>query len=331
MLNPIANNLLSFIPLPNQPGLVNNYEYLASPPNNSDNLNGRVNRNVGKNDRLAYHLSYQRRDAENAQPFAFFDTVSGYGIQTDLTWTHNFSPTTILSSRVAFNRNRNETTPFFAYDTAAEAEVAGIAGTSSNPLDYGPPNLNFTNFGPLSDGNPVLTRNQSQNVTESVILSRGKHTLTLGMLYGRNDFSTDSQQNGRGTFNFTGAATGSDFADFLLGLPQSASVQYGPAMYFTQNTWNGYVLDDWKVGANLTLNLGLRYEIFAPLQEKYGEMANLDIGPGFVSVTPVTPSSGSFPAGLINPDYRNFSPRVGLTWKAPFIKRSTIVRAGYGI
>ncbi|MGA3072506.1 MAG: TonB-dependent receptor [Bryobacteraceae bacterium] len=331
MLNPIANNLLSFIPLPNQPGLVNNYEYLASPPNNTDNLNGRVNRNVGKNDRLAYHLSYQRRDAENAQPFAFFDTVSGYGIQTDLTWTHNFSPTTILSSRVAFNRNRNETTPFFAYDTAAEAEVAGIAGTSSNPLDYGPPNLNFTNFGPLSDGNPVLTRNQSQNVTESVILSRGKHTLTLGMLYGRNDFSTDSQQNGRGTFNFTGAATGSDFADFLLGLPQSASVQYGPAMYFTQNTWNGYVLDDWKVGANLTLNLGLRYEIFAPLQEKYGEMANLDIGPGFVSVTPVTPSSGSFPAGLINPDYRNFSPRVGLTWKAPFIKRSTIVRAGYGI
>jgi hypothetical protein len=305
-------------------------------------------RNISKNDRLAYHLSFQRRDGDNAQPFAFFDTISGYGIQTDLTWTHNFSPTTILSSEVTFNRNRNETTPFFAYGTDIAAEL-GIAGTSTNPVDYGPPNLNFTNFGPLSDGNPVLTRNQSQGLNESVILSRGKHTFTLGGLYSRNDTSTSTQQNGRGTFNFTGQATselganglplqgtGSDFADFLLGMPQSASIQYSPAMYFTQNNWTGYVLDDWKVNANLTLNLGLRYEFFAPLQEKYGEMANLDIAPGFSSVAVVAPSvagpySGAFPAGLINPDYRNFSPRVGLAWKAPFIKRSTIVRAGYGI
>ena len=72
-------------------------------------------RNLNQNDRLAYHLSYQRRDGDNAQPFAFFDTLNGYGIQTDLTWTHNFTPTTILSSMVSFNRNRNETTPFFAY------------------------------------------------------------------------------------------------------------------------------------------------------------------------------------------------------------------------
>jgi hypothetical protein len=349
LLNPIALSLADkYIPLPNQPGTVNNYQYFASPPNNTDNLNGRVMRNVGKNDRLAYHLSFQRRNGDNAQPFAFFDTISGYGIQTDLTWTHNFSPTTILSSAVAFNRNRNQTTPFFAYGTDVATEL-GIAGTSSNPVDFGPPNLNFTNFGALSDGQPVLTRNQSQNLAESVILSRGKHTVTLGGQYFRNDTSTETQQNGRGTFNFTGQATsqlganglpiqgtGFDFADFLLGMPQSASIQYSPAMYFAQNNWNGYGVDDWKVSANLTVNLGLRYEIFAPLQEKYNEMANLDIAPGFGDVAVVAPSvpgpySGSFPAGLINPDYRNISPRVGLSWKVPFIKRSTIVRSGYGI
>ena len=125
----------------------------------------------------------------------------------------------------------------------------GIAGTSTNPVDYGPPNLNFTNFGPLSDANPVLTRNQSQRLNESVILSRGKHTFTLGGLYSRNDTSTSTQQNGRGTFNFTGQATselganglpiqgtGFDFADFLLGMPQSASIQYSPAMYLRRIT-----------------------------------------------------------------------------------------------
>ena len=349
MINPIAQKLLSYVPLPNQPGLLNNYQYVASPANNTDNLGARVMRSVGKNDRLAYHLTYQRRDSEQSQPFAFLDTLSGYGIQTDLTWTHNFSPTTILSSQLSFNRNRNETTPFFANgpDVAMNDD---IAGTSSNPIDYGPPNLNFTNFGALSDANPILTRNQSQTLNESVILSRGKHTLTYGVLYGRNDTSTQTQQNGRGSFNFTGqatselgtngvavAGTGFDFADFLLGLPQSASIQYtNNSMYFVQNTWTGYALDDYKVSANLTLNLGLRYEFFSPLVEKYGQMANLDIAPGFTIVSVVTPGipgqySGPFPAGLINPDYKNVSPRFGLAWKVPFIKKSTIVRSGYGI
>ena len=348
MLNPIAVKLLQYIPLPNQPGVVSNYQYFASPPNNSDNFNGRVMRNLNQKDRLAYHISFQRRDADNAQPFAFFDTVSGYGIQTDLTWTHNFTPTTILSSMVSFNRNRSQTTPFFANGPDVAAEL-GIAGASTNPVDYGPPNLNFTNFGSLTDGQPILTRNQSQGDTESAILSRGKHTITIGAGYTRADTSTSTQQNGRGTFNFTGQATsligsnglpvsgtGLDFADFLLGMPQSASVQYSPAMYFAQNNWNSFLLDDWKVSANLTLNLGLRWEFFQPVEEKYNEMANLDIAPRFGSVAVVAPTlpgpySGSFPAGLINPDYRNFSPRIGLAYKVPFIKRSTIIRAGYGI
>jgi hypothetical protein len=349
MLNPISTKLLmSYIPAPNQPGSINNYQYFASPANNTDNLGFRIMRDITKKDRLAYHLTYQRRDGDNSQPFGFLDTVSGYGVQNDLTWTHNFTPRTILSSRVDFNRNYNRTTPYFA-DGANVAANLGILGTSTNPLDYGPPNLNFTNFGSLSDANPLLSRNQSQKLTESVILSRGVHTVTLGAQYGRNDLSTETQQNGRGTFNFTGFSTsaltnnnaavpntGFDFADFLLGYPQSASVQYSPAMYFTQNVWNGFVLDDWKVNANLTLNLGLRYEFFQPLVEKYGDMANLDIAPNFSNVAPVAPGvpgpySGAYPPGLINPDYRNFSPRIGLAWKVPFIKKSTIVRSGYGI
>jgi hypothetical protein len=349
VLDPIALKLMNYFPLPNQPGSVNNYQYLASPPQNTDNFGARVMRNVSTKDRLAFHMAYQRRDGDTSQPFGFLDTSSGYGIQSDLTFTHNFTPSTISSTRVDFNRNRNQTTPYFAYGPDVAAEL-GIAGTSENPLAFGPPNLNFTNFGSLGDSNPILTRNQSQKLTQSVILVRGNHTFTLGVQYGHNDLSTQTEQNGRGTFNFTGQATsalgagaipvlgtGFDFADFLLGLPQSSSIQYGSSsMYFTQNVWNGYVVDDWKVTGNLTLNLGLRYEFFAPLAEKYGQMANLDIAPGYSALAVVTPGavgpySGVFPSGLINPDYRDFAPRVGLSWKLPFIKRSTIVRAGYGI
>lgn len=349
LLNPIAQKLLAYIPLPNQPGLVNNYEAFYSVPQNTDNGSIRVQRNISRDDRLSFRLAGQRRDGDNIQTYGFKDATSGYGINTNLGWTHNFTPRLINNAQVTFNRNVNQTTPFFA-DGANVAANLGIAGASTNPLSYGPPSLNFTNFGALSDASPVLNRNQSQGFNESLLWAHGLHTLTWGVQFNRNDLNSQTDQNGRGTFNFTGeatsaldarglpaAGTGFDFADFLLGLPQSASIQYGNfSTYFRQTTVSGYFMDDWKIRPSLTLSLGIRYDFFTPLTEKYGHMANLDIGPFFSAVAPVIAGgagryTGQFPAGLINPDNTNFSPRLGLAWKVPHIKRSTIVRLGYGI
>ena len=348
-LDPISQKLVSYFPFPNQPGLVNNYELFASIPQNTDNASLRIQRNITKKDRLSFRINGQRRDGDAIQTFGFLDTNSGYGLNTNVGWTRNISPRIVSNAQVTFNRNVSQTTPFFANGTDVAAEL-GIQGASSNPLNFGPPNLNFTNFGALSDATPVLTRNQSQSGSESVIWSRGTHTLTWGAQYTRSDLNTQTDQNGRGTFNFTGlatsslnsqglpvAGTGFDFADFLLGLPQSSSIRYGDSStYFRQNVWAGYFIDDWKVLPSLTLNLGVRYEYFSPVSEKYGRMANLDIAPDYAAVAVVTPGSvgpysGKFPSGLINPDYKDFSPRLGLAWRVPHVKRSTIVRAGYGI
>jgi hypothetical protein len=161
--------------------------------------------------------------------------------------------------------------------------------------------------------------------------------------------SSQTDPNARGTFNFTGVATsavnssgqvvtgtGYDLADLLLGLPQSSSIQYSrQSNYYVQNQWNLFAQDEWKVRSNLTVTLGLRYEYFSPVSEKYGRLANLDIAPGYTSVAVVTPATsgpftGAFPSGLINSDRNNFSPRLALAYKLPG-KRSTIFRAGYGI
>jgi hypothetical protein len=340
-IDPTAQKLLGYFPLPNQPGLVNNYDFQASVPQNTDNFTVVGFRSITKLDRVGFHFSYQRRDGDNAQPFGFLDSTSGSGISSDVGWMRNFTPAMIGTLRFTFNRNDSRSVPYFANDAAANL---GIPGASSNPQNYGPPNLNFTNFGALSDGAPNLTRNQSQGVSESLTLTHGKHSFSFGLQYTRNDLNSLTDQNGRGTFNFTGLltseltpagpvpGTGFDLADFLLGLPQSSSIRYGDtSTYFRNNAWSGYAQDDWKVRTNLTLILGARYEYFGPFSEKYGRIANLDIAPGFTAVSVVTPGVNGFPSGLINPDYRNFSPRIGIAWKVPFIHRSTTVRAGYGI
>src|SRR5262249_30616199 len=107
------------------------------------------------------------------------------------------------------------------------------------------------------------------------------------------------------------------------------------ATYFRSTVYNAYAVDDWRLRTNLTINMGLRYEFFTPYSEKFGHIANLDIAPGFAAVADVTPGqtgpyTGAFPAGLVNPDKNNLSPRIGLAWR-PFPKHSTMIRAGYGL
>jgi len=349
LLSPIALGLLNYYPRPNEPGNANNYQAETAQATNSDNVGVRIQRNVTKKDRLSLNFQYQDRSGTTAQPFGYADTTSGYGMNSQLQWTRNIGSIAISNAQVRFNRNTSEVTPYFSLLGNPAAQL-GIQGTSPNPLDYGPPTLNFTNFATLSDSTATLTRNQTQAGTESINILKGVHSITLGVSFTRADLSTRTNPNGRGTFSFTGIATselsasgqpvtgtGYDLADFLLGDPQSSSIRYGSTSnYFLQNQWAGYAQDEWKARPNLTLVLGVRYEFFSQWTEKNGRLANLDIAPDFTNVSVVTPNqpglyTGAFPSGLINPDYDNWSPRVALAWKLPWTKRSTVVRAGYGI
>ena len=347
-LDPTALKLLAFIPRANQPGPVQNYQIVRSVPQNTDNLNVRFNRPVTKRDQLSLNVNLQNRDARNAQLFGYIDEATGFGTSATLGWTHTFSARMLNSASLNFSRNRSETVPFFSHGADIAAQL-GINGTSRDPINFGPPNLSFTNFGALNDASPNLTRNQTVGFTDGLTLVRGRHTFVIGGEYRRQQFNILTDSNGRGTYSFSGlltsafdaagqpvANTGYDFADYLLGLPQSSSVRFGTnSNYFRGSVYNAYVTDDWKVRPNLTFNLGLRYEYFTPFHEKYGHIANLDIAPGFTAVAVVTPNaigpySGKFPDGLIDPEKNNFSPRTAVAWR-PRAKKQTLVRAGYSI
>ena len=346
-VNSASSGLLALIPLSNLPVRVQNYQFITGVPQNGQNMNIRLSRPITKKDRLSSNVTWQNRDGQNAQLFGFVDDSDGYGWTTDLGWSRNLSPKIIQNIRTRFTRNVSNAMPFFAGRRNVAAEL-GIQGASTDPINWGPPNLNFTNFGALRDGAPSSRRDLQMNVSGGWNFVRGKHNIATGVDATRLRMNLRTEQNARGTFTFNGLATsqldssgnptsasGFDFADFLLGLPQSSSIRFGSSSnYYRAWNYNSFVQDDWRLRPNLSLSLGMRYELFGPMQERYNRIANLDIAPGFTGVAVVLPGQtgpygGAFPAALVDADRNNFSPRLGLAWKASEKKKIT-VRAGYG-
>jgi trimeric autotransporter adhesin len=365
-INPIAAGLLAYIPAPNLPGTYQNFRFVTTATNNSDDLNARVNhsfgaapmfgrrrgRNAPRNN-LTFGFHYHQSNSTITNPFPSVGgstTVRSFDVP--LGYVRSIGKLT-NSLRFDFNRSRTRAQNLYAFNDDVAGDL-GITGISNNPFDWGLPNLTFTNFGSLQDTNPQLLRNQTYTISDYVVWSHGKHFLRWGGDYRRVQLNTETDSNARGSFIFTGLntseiiggnavpGTGYDFADFLLGLPQQTSLQYGYNNYhFAGNYWDLYVQDEWKLRGNLTLNLGIRYEYVSPLTEENNRIANLDLAPGVFVPGPlsaqavalvlpgqVSPYNGRLPASLIHPDRNNFAPRVGFAWK-PLSK--TVVRGGYGI
>ena len=346
-IDPVARGLLALIPAANSPSAVQNYQFVTGVPQNSQQLSLRLNQALNRKDRVSANVGWQTRSGQNAQLFGFLDEANGHGYSLELSWNRNITQRLIQAVRYRLTRNVTENTPFFA-NTRDVASELGITGASREPINWGPPTLNFTNFGRLSDGAPLFRRDFNNSINYGLTWVRGKHTVQTGADLSRSRLNNRTDSNARGTFTFSGlatsrvdsagvpaAATGYDFADFLLGLPQSSSLRFGsPSNYFRGTNYSAFVQDEWKVRSNLSLNLGLRYELFGPLYERYDRLANLDFAAGLTGVAAVTPGkagpySGEFSRALVDPDRNNFGPRVGLAWKPSGQGRLT-VRAGYG-
>jgi hypothetical protein len=351
-INRAAQGLLGFIPMPNALGTRNNYQLIASQPANNNNIQVMVNQTISVKDRVALNFNHQSRDSDTIQAFGFRDNTTGSGLSNNLSWSHTFNRSLINNVAFAFSRNVTNNYSFFSNGQNVAAQL-GITGVTQDPLAYGPPTVSFTNFNALSDTLPSLNHTQTASLTESMTYIRAKHTVTYGVNFQRRQNNVQTDQNARGSFNFTGigtqqigtnglpvTGTGYDLADLLLDRPYSTSVnQYlngNNSFYFRETAINAYVSDDFRVKNGFSIISGLRWEYFGPYTEKYNREANLDVAPGYTAVAVVTPnsqgpfSSGYFPQGLIKPQYLLFSPREGIAWK-PWKNRAVVIRAGYGI
>ena len=335
-----AQDLLKLYPLPNVSGnSLYNYQVPVITDTHQDALQSRLDKTIGNKNQFYGGFAFQSIRSSGTDLFGFLDTTDTLGINANVNWAHRFSHEFFLTTGYKFSRLRTQVTPNFANRINVSGE-AGITGNNQDPPNWGPPTLVFSSgIATLTDAESSRNRNETNAASASVLWNHGHHNVTLGGDFRRQEFNYLSQQNPRGTFTFTGLATGaSDFADFLRGIPDTSAIAYGNAdKYFRQSVYDAYLTDDWRLRPELTINYGIRWEYGAPITELYGRLVNLDIAPGFSAVAPVLGSdpTGSltgqtYPASLIRPDRLGIEPRVGLSWR-PIPGSSVVVRAGYGV
>ena len=371
-LDPSALALLNFFPLPNLPGTTQNFRRSVAALSTSDQFSARVTHNFsgtpgrrggaggggrgaggfgrggggarGGRSGTAVVLNAQVQYRRNLGDIVNVFPLLG-GTNNGSTWSvpvslnilrgrsiHNLQVTTTQSSTAIRNG--------FA-GSINVAGLAGINGVAPNPSQWGVPTLSFASLTSLRDVAPDDRSDRRFQIGYTMTHPIRSHTFRVGGDARLDRSGGITTGDARGSYVFTGLysagspvvrSSGLDFADFLLGLPQQASVQYAQDVALSGRAFSLFVQDDWRVRGNLTLNLGARYEAVSPYTEANNRMVNLDVAPGFTAAEPVIsggtgPYTGAFPSSLINADYNNLAPRVGLAWR---VNPRTVVRGGFG-
>ena len=347
-----AAALLKLYPMPN-PAIPSatgyNYQAPVLNANHSDALQSRLDKQVGRRDSFYGGFNFQSNRSDSVSLFDFVDATGTLGLNGWVHWMHRFGGHFFLGTQYNFSRYRTEITPNFANRiNVSGPNDANIAGNDQTAANWGPPGLGFSSgITGLGDGNSAFNRNETNGVTVNLGVYERRHNISAGVDYRRQQYNYDSQQNPRGSFSFTGAATasstesattGSDLADFLIGVPDTSSIAFGNAdKYFREPYYDAFFTDDWRVLPILTIDAGIRWEYGAPMTELFGRLVNLDINSGFTAAAPVLGSSPvgpvtgtHYPSSLIRPDRGGIQPRVGISWR-PIAASTVVIRAGYGI
>jgi outer membrane receptor protein involved in Fe transport len=313
--DPTAKALLDQYKLPSSPsGSIQNQSASTS---DSYQIAVRVDQRIGDKDTIWGRYSRNKStDADSGLTFIYTNllgfgaTSGGTPQQATLQAIHLFSPTVVNEARFGFGRS-----------------TAGFPLNTPYPLG---PRVQFTSaevdrFG-LWEGLPQGRSQNTYQFTDNLSMSRGRHTLKMGMeyYYLQGDSVFDAYQ--RGLFTFP------SWADFAAGAPSIYQQRIGDSnrQNRVKNIF-GFFQDDWKVARNLTVNLGLRYEWAGGPTELNGIISNLNL-----NNTQAYGAAGAGPLGLLEqgkPPFKsnnNWAPRIGFAWNVGGHQK-TVLRGGYGI
>jgi Carboxypeptidase regulatory-like domain len=356
-IDPAAAKLLALLPPATTSGTFNNYVNSPVESLQTNRFDFRHDLQISQNDNLFARYSYFSNDYMYPGPFApplvgsttFQNSnKSTVGNGAALGETHILSARTVNEFRAGYNRIHDVLAPFVS--TYIDDQF-GLGGIPRQPGVAGLPSISISGFATLGEATFLPNSKISETATLEDHLTRvfGKHNLKFGGSYRfvRSWYAISS--TARGTYTFNGgfsqdpqnrAKTGSGMADFMLGIPSSAGISNFLQGDIRYKYAGGFLQDDWKATSRLTLNMGLRYEIWTQPVERNDAQANF-----FLSDLKLAYANNRVPAGvpanyvenvpsgvgarsLLRTSYQNLAPRIGFALQAT---PSLVLRGGAGV
>jgi Carboxypeptidase regulatory-like domain len=344
-LDPAALNLVQLFPAPNRSLAAGNYLSNPVASNNQDSFDVRGDHQLTRKDSLSLTFSYNNVQAFAPDPFpgeagggVFSGHITNLARSAGISDVHTFSSNKINEIKIGYSRYVVKATQNFAGQPLAQQfGIPGIFDPTRATATGGLPSIQFSDLTSLgsTDWFPEFLNENNYQYMDSFSYERGRHSFKIGADVRRRLHGFFQTQNARGdlvfnelfTSDLTTDAGGSPLASFLMGYPDSTyrDGQKGSfGMRWTEAS--AYFMDDFRVNQKLTLNLGLRYDLFTPPVEQENRLANFDFATGkFVS--PQMP--GVSASGNVKTDYNNFAPRIGFAW-SPWNEK-TVLRGAFGI
>lgn len=258
-------------------------------------------------------------------------------------WAHTFSPTILNSLHFGYAHQVIYEGQSQIASSNITNTVFGINNINPDSFALGIPYISISGFSATGPGawQPTGDTNINTQYSDMVMITRGHHILKVGGEF-RNVFYGDlgwATQNGEYDFNgnYTGSydtngivsGTGNPLADFLIGVPNYAHAALKGAGDYPYNLqWTDssvYGQDDWRITPDLTLNLGLRWEMSQNAREENNQFVN------FVTATQTMLYAGKTMDERIYPAQKtNFLPRIGAAWSPKWLPK-TVIRGGFSI
>jgi hypothetical protein len=380
LLNPVALGIMNYYPRTNlnQPFSRTNGRLTSFVRNipgllNRDLSTLRIDHDLSDRDKIFGVYNFQVVAGEQRQ--LAVSPLPAFGLRSQhqsnhtlsLSYTHLFSNTVVNELRGGFNfqllfrRGNQRVSDFLSSIGFNQNEIdaySAVVGPGVSDL-AGEVAFTMAPFSQIPNGGRSIDRKLDQKLYtfgDSITWTVGNHSIKAGADFVNNQaldgFSLNRGQP-RGLVNYGGSFNG--FANFLIGLPPTSVTYIGTTRrgnLDVSNREDGFFFqDDYKIRPNITLNLGLRYELITPFVEKNDLMVNFDpdnsvhsgfkgrfvipsdktlalLDPRFVAYGVVTAAEAGVGRGLVKTDKNNFAPRLGIAWR---LGDKNVIRGGYGI
>lgn len=344
-IDPISAQAKDWYPDPKNNSLTQNYLY--NPPREEDRnrWDVKVDHIFSDNDNIFFRYSHDVRTipASPNLPVPAIGGSGGTGGTFDhkgqnmaLAWNHIFTPTTLTSTRLGWNNTDTKLTALIDYNANAELGLTGVElGQAGSALF----NISgVTNLG-IGSNMPNDANAQTRQFKNDTTFIRGRHTIKVGadMMWLQNYLKNTKERiglfyfNGNYTRNPDGNVGGDPFAHFLTGIPHQSRVSRGVYMALRGQFHQFYALDEWKVTNKLTINAGIRYQVFLPWVEKSRDgWVNFDIeaNPAEPPLVLAKPGGSRLERSHVETDAGNFGPRFSIAYQ---LRPGTVIRTGYGL